>query len=323
MRYGVKHFVLMGLVSFCFLEPLEADIMYDTGLSMSFGSGMEPVELTMEGANAEVQFQLHDVASLGDHFRCYRDPDGALAVQLPRGAPIDSSNNTPNAFGGTGALAGFHGYLGVSFELEDNAQAVYGWIGIASVSDGHEIRAWGYEDGGGAINAGAIGPDTSNIVSVTGLSIPVERDGDPVELTMEGANAEVQFQYHDVSSLGDHFRWYRDPDGPLAVPLSAGDVIDWLNNTPNAHGGTGALTGFHGYLGVSFDLEDSGQTAYGWIEVAEITDGYEIRGWGYEATGNPISAGDVTPIPLPSSLAMGLLGVLSSAIVTSKGKCRH
>ena len=117
-----------------------------------------------------------------------------------------------------------------------------------------------------------------------------------------------------------NLRWYYPKVGPtpqtLAVntgtqttALTAGALIDGTSALGSYQAMQGQFTGTTAYMGVEF--HDSGNNLrYAWVQVAGgPTLGFPatIIDWAYEDSGAGILAGDFTPVPEPSTLALGFL----------------
>ena len=154
-------------------------------LNLSFGYGYGTKTLVMEGTNAEFRFEGYSISKFNMSFLyggcslCASPSPTTSNVwfvkAIPTGQYIGPTTNRPNAVtgvfssvnGGEWTSVGESKMVGVRFQLEDGSQnLVYGWMAVEKLDFGAgKITAWGYQDDGGKIHAGAI-PEP-----ITGLAL--------------------------------------------------------------------------------------------------------------------------------------------------------
>ncbi|NCD34826.1 MAG: PEP-CTERM sorting domain-containing protein [Spartobacteria bacterium] len=158
-----------------------AAVIYQQNLNQDFGVGAGDYNLTMEGTSADLRFFGASSSSFGDA-ATYSFSAQALgnAAVMVAGSDVDMLNTSEfvNDSMGTGASGTFYyyenngmgsitthgdwtangtrGYLGFSFEREEDGRTVYGWADIERVSQSSgTLHSWAYEDSGGAIQVGS------------------------------------------------------------------------------------------------------------------------------------------------------------------------
>ena len=180
----------------------------------------------------------------------------------------------------------------------------------------------------------AVAPNAIAKVIHQTVDIPFGQDqGGSKFLIMEGSEAE--FGFHGFASTdciylhyanniqGGYARVFNFPDGSfsdLVSDLASTKYVSFSSNIPAGQygyfldrGGKGNWTsdGETHKFGVSFRIEGSGDTVYGWIEVERLTStAGKITQWAYEDTGDKIQVG---ALPEPATglalLALGAAGI--------------